>query len=93
MLTGYDPARSVEADELTLQCLIGQRGRIAGNAARKMTKGLDKKWSKPNRIHFTELSQQRYKYYMTHWPYIEAKENSLFFMILCLQSAVSEQEK
>lgn len=35
---------SVEADELTLQCLIGQRGRIAGNTARKMTKGIGEKW-------------------------------------------------
>lgn len=93
VLTGYNPALSMEEDELTLQCLIGWRGRIAGNTARRMTKGVDEKWSKPNRIHFTQLSQQHYKFYMIHWPYIEVKANSHFFMTVCLQSAVSEQKK
>lgn len=75
----------MEEDELTFQCLIGWRGRIAGNTARRMTKGVDEKWSKPNRIYFTQLSQQHYKYYMIHWPYIEVKDNSLFSWV-CVYS-------
>lgn len=86
LLTGYNPAVSMEADELTLQGLIGWRGRIAGNRARKMTKGIDEKWRKPDRIHFTQLSQQHYKYYMIHWPYIEVKKNSFFFSWVCVYS-------
>jgi len=62
LLTRYNLALSMKADELTLQCLIGCRGKMAGKTARKMTKGMDEKWSKPNRIHVSQPSQRHYKF-------------------------------